>query len=319
MRAALRDAWAGTGQLSYRDGALLLATSGVVLSFTAVVFRGLDEATDWQFLTIRGLSAAAAMVSLALLRRRTRPVDLRSVSRTTAVAACLLTAMSVLFILALARTTTATVTFLIAAGPLSGAAFGRLVLGERLSKATVAAMTVAATGIAIMAAGGLSGGSTTGFVLAAMIPVLLGLYNVLIRSMPDLDPLIPAFWSTLLLGVVSGSIALSTDGLSMPWRDVGLGIVSGFIIMGIGLPLFNLGHRAVPTAQISLLIMTELVLAPIWVWIWPGETPSTSTLIGGVIVMAAVAGQVIAGRESNDSPASRSATSPTMQSEDAHT
>ena len=65
------------------------------------------------------------------------------------------------------------------------------------------------------------------------------------------------------------------------------------VIIGIGLPLMNLGHRAVPTAQISLLMMTELVLAPIWVWIWPGETPSVATLAGGAIVIGAVAWQVV--------------------------
>ena len=35
--------------------------------------------------------------------------------------------------------------------------------------------------------------------------------------------------------------------------------------------------------------MTEVVLAPLWVWIWPGETPALGTLIGGVIVLATVA------------------------------
>ncbi len=40
--------------------------------------------------------------------------------------------------------------------------------------------------------------------------------------------------------------------------------------------------------------MTELVLAPLWVWIWPGETPSASTLVGGAIVIGAVVFQILA-------------------------
>jgi drug/metabolite transporter (DMT)-like permease len=62
--------------------------------------------------------------------------------------------------------------------------------------------------------------------------------------------------------------------------------------MGLGVPMFNLAHRSVPTAQVSLLIMTEIVLAPVWVWIWPGETPSATTLVGGTIVVAAVVLQI---------------------------
>jgi drug/metabolite transporter (DMT)-like permease len=78
----------------------------------------------------------------------------------------------------------------------------------------------------------------------------------------------------------------------MSLRDVTLGAIAGFVLIGFGLPLFNLGHRSVPTAQISLLAMTEVVLSPVWVWIWPGETPSGATLVGGTIVIAAVIWQV---------------------------
>ena len=40
----------------------------------------------------------------------------------------------------------------------------------------------------------------------------------------------------------------------------------------------------------TLLLMIEIVLGSVWVWIWPGETPSTGTLVGGGIVIACLAG-----------------------------
>lgn len=285
-------AWMGEGSLSYRSGALLLAGSGVVLSFTAVAFRGVDEASDWQFLAVRGGSAAAAMLLLSAFRSRTRPVPWRDAGWRIVPAAGLLTTMSIMFILALSQTTTATVTLLIAAGPLSGAFFGRVFLGERLDPRTVVAMVTAGGGIAVMASDGLDR-SSSGFLLAAVIPLLLGMYNMLLRSMPATDPVVPAFLSTAALMVISGTVALADTGLAMPWRDVALGVLCGFVLMGIGVPMMNLGHRAVPTARISLLMMTELVLAPLWVWIWPGERPGATTLVGGGIVVAAVVGQVL--------------------------
>jgi len=30
------------------------------------------------------------------------------------------------------------------------------------------------------------------------------------------------------------------------------------------------------------------VLAPLWLWAWPGEVPATSTLVGGGVVLSAV-------------------------------
>ena len=95
-----------------------------------------------------------------------------------------------------------------------------------------------------------------------------------------------------MLALVAGTVAASASGLSMSMRDLALGATAGFVILGLGLPMFNLGHRSVPTAQVSLLIMTEIVLTPLWVWIWPGETPSISTLIGGAVIITAVVWQV---------------------------
>ena len=50
-----------------------------------------------------------------------------------------------------------------------------------------------------------------------------------------------------------------------------------------------------PAAQVSLLALTEILLAPIWVWIGFGETPAAFTLAGGAVVLAAVVGQALAG------------------------
>ena len=74
----------------------------------------------------------------------------------------------------------------------------------------------------------------------------------------------------------------------MTWHDALLACITGGFALGVGLPMFNLGHRSVAAARVSLLLMTEVVLAPLWVWIWPGETARVGTLIGGGIVLGAV-------------------------------
>lgn len=293
MLGRIGAVWSGDVELDYRTGAVLVAGSGVMFSFTALLFRAVDTATDWQFLTVRAAGALAAMLVVTALRAGRRPVPFHSIGWRTGLAGVLLGAMSVLYILAFARTSVATVTFLLAAGPLSGAFFGRVVLGERLHRSTVAAITVAAAGIAVMAARGIDTGKVDGFVLAAIIPAILGLYNVLVRSTPTVDPVIPAMISNALVIPVTVTAALAGQGIGMSFGDAALGFLAGFVLIGVGLPLYNLGHRSVPTAQISLLIMTEVVLAPLWVWIWPGEAPAGATLIGGALVIGAVVYQIV--------------------------
>ena len=53
--------------------------------------------------------------------------------------------------------------------------------------------------------------------------------------------------------------------------------------------MFTLGARHVPAVELALLSMSELVLAPLWVWLAVGEVPSAFTLAGGAIVMTAIA------------------------------
>ncbi len=292
MLRRIAAVWSGESELDYRGGAVLVAGSGIMFSFTALFFRAIESATDWQFLAVRATGALAAMLIITALRAGRRPVPFHIIGWRTGLAGVLLGAMSVLYILAFARTSVATVTFLLAAGPLSGAFFGRIMLGERLHRSTVIAIVIAAAGIAVMAMRGVDAGRVDGFVLAAVIPAILGLYNVLVRSTPKVDPVIPAIISNSLVIPLTVVVAWSSTGLNMPLRDATLGFLAGFILIGVGLPLYNLGHRSVPTAQISLLVMSEVVLAPLWVWIWPGETPAAATLIGGALVIGAVVYQI---------------------------
>ncbi len=197
----------------------------------------------------------------------------------------MLAATSMLYILALGRTSAATTLFLLAAAPIFAAIFGWLLLRERVRRPTLISIGVTMVGIAVMVGTGLDAGSGVGVLLAALIPITVGLYNVLLRGEGEVDPVIPALIAGAALALTAGVIAVASDGLAVSWRDIGLATITGGLALGVGLPLFNLGHRSVPAAKVSLLLMTEVVLAPLWVWIWPGETPKVGTLIGGAVVL----------------------------------
>lgn len=299
----LRDvtrAFAGDAELSERQGATLVAVSGVVFSITAIALRAVEDATDWQVLTYRGASTALAMVVLVVVRRNGRPVRLRDTTWRTVLAGAVLAVTSMLYVLALSRTTAATTLFLLAAAPIFAAVIGWLVLGEAVPRATKIAIALTAVGIVIMVGSGLDAGSGVGVLLALIIPVTIGLYNVILRSDGGADPIVPALVAGVTLTVVAGVVALATEGLAVSARDAALACITGGVALGIGLPLFNLGHRSVAAAKVSLLLMTEVVLAPLWVWIWPGEQPGLGTLFGGAIVLATVAWLVTRAAEEPD-------------------
>jgi len=296
---AVGRAFVGDGELTERQGAILVAGSGVAFSVTAIAFRGVERASDFQFLTYRGLSTALVMVLLIIVRRSGRPVSFAGVSWRTWAAALVLAVTSMLYILALSRTSAATTLFLLAAAPVFAAIIGWVLLRERVEQSTLIAIGITSVGVTIMVGAGLDAGSALGLFFAALIPVLVGLYSVIQRSVSRVDPVIPTLIAAVFLTLGSGVIALSDSGLGVSGRDLTMAVISGGFAMGLGLPLFNLGHRSVAAARIPLLIMTEVVLAPLWVWIWPGETPDAGTLIGGAVIMSAVAWLMLRTRRSD--------------------
>ena len=299
MLRAVGRAFVGEGELTERQGAVLVAGAGVAFSVTAIAFRGVESASDFQFLTYRGLSTVLVMVLLIIVRRGGRPVSFAEVTWRTWVAALVLAATSMLYILALSRTSAATTLFMLAAAPVFAAIIGWVLLREHVDRSTIIAIAITAVGVTIMVGAGLDAGSAMGLFFAALIPLLVGLYSVIQRSVARVDPVIPTLIAAAFLTLGSGVFALFDSGLQISGRDLTMAVISGGFALGLGLPLFNLGHRSVTAARIPLLLMTEVVLAPLWVWIWPGETPGVMTLLGGAVIMSAVAWLMLRTRTSD--------------------
>jgi drug/metabolite transporter (DMT)-like permease len=59
--------------------------------------------------------------------------------------------------------------------------------------------------------------------------------------------------------------------------------------VALGLIFFVFGTRLLPSAQASLLATLEMPLMPVWIWLIFSEVPAVHQLIGGAIVLAAVA------------------------------
>ncbi len=67
----------------------------------------------------------------------------------------------------------------------------------------------------------------------------------------------------------------------------------GFFQVALGLTLYMLGARLLPSAQASLIATLETPLMPFWVWLAFQETPGPRALIGGALVMGAVIADII--------------------------
>jgi drug/metabolite transporter (DMT)-like permease len=84
-------------------------------------------------------------------------------------------------------------------------------------------------------------------------------------------------------------------GFTVPPNDIAIAVFLGIFQVGMGLVIYTIGSRVVPAGELVLLSMTEVLLGPLWVWIFLGETAGIYTLLGGAILMLAIAGNAISG------------------------
>jgi drug/metabolite transporter (DMT)-like permease len=67
----------------------------------------------------------------------------------------------------------------------------------------------------------------------------------------------------------------------------------GFFQVALGLTLFVLGSRLLPSGQATLVATLETPLMPFWIWLAFQEAPAPRALVGGALVMGAVIADVI--------------------------
>lgn len=193
------------------------------------------------------------------------------------------------FILALSLTTVANTVVIMAATPLFAGIAGWLWLGERMSRGMIAAMLFAGTGIAVMVGDSVGSGNALGDLLALGVALTQGGNVVILRHGRDVN-LIPAL---CLAGVLAALAALPlASPLAVTTADLGVLATLGAVQLGLGLVLFSLGVRHLPVAIAGLLALLETVLAPVWVWLGVGERPSDLAIVGGAMVVGALAFQL---------------------------
>ena len=118
----------------------------------------------------------------------------------------------------------------------------------------------------------------------------------------DMMPLI--FYGAIFTTALAGFVCVGNgDGLPVSLRDGAISTALGVLAIGGGMSIYIIGSRVVPAAELSLLAMSEVLLGPFWVWLFLGETAGVFTLIGGAILMSAIAGNALSGLRRRPPPA----------------
>jgi drug/metabolite transporter (DMT)-like permease len=267
-----------------RRGQAYVALAALAWSTAGLLQRELRVDTATQ-VAARAFFALLALLAWIAISERGRVVAaFRETGRAgVAVAFCLALASGT-FIVALNRTTVAQVLFMQAVAPLAAALLGALLLSEPIPRRTWLAIAIALAGVAVMV-GGPAGGGAAADVLTLVMAVSFALSIVITRSRRDVS-MLPATCLAQLF-VLLAAAPFASPG-TIGGRDAALLVLLGAGQMALGLAFLVVGARLIPAAEVVIITLLEIVLGPLWVWLALSETPSRTTLAGGVIVVTAV-------------------------------
>jgi drug/metabolite transporter (DMT)-like permease len=175
---------------------------------------------------------------------------------------------------------------LMSVGPWAAGLLGWIVLGERVRPHTWLTMGAALAGVAIMVSGSYGTGRLGGDMLAIVMAIVFAAATVLVRRHPEIQMTPAASLSAVLAAL---AVLPMASPLAAAPRDLVLLALFGVGQFGVGFLLFIAGARLIPVAQTSLIGMLEPVLAPIWVWLVIGESADARTILGGAVILVALA------------------------------
>lgn len=274
-------------------GVALCLFAGALWSIQGTLLRAIEPVDPWQVNAWRsGLTGVLVLIGLTIRYRAQVGRAFAGVGRAGLLGAVCFATSNTCFVVALSLTTVANTLFMISSEPLIAGLLAWLFLREPVRPSTLVAMACAGVGIAVMVGGGVGHGAG-GSLIALAGSFAFASLAVILRANRGVD-MVPVI--VLGSGLVA-ALALVVLGGGV-WIG-GAGLLSCFVMAAtsaIGFVAFVRGARYLPAAQVMLLALIEVVLGPLWVLILFREVPSASTLLGGAIIVGAVALQALAGQ-----------------------
>lgn len=196
------------------------------------------------------------------------------------------------FAFGIALAPVAVVLLAVATVPVIAALLGYFLLGELADRRVWATIVLVFSGILMSVAGDIERGMNIDFetLLGACcglaVAISLAFNFVIIRK----NKTVPFELAIGLGALIAGCTAFYLWPAAWQVRGASLVYISvtGLIILPVSFFLLSKASRLTSAANVSMIMLLETVLGPLWVWLGIKETPSLLTLLGGVLVVGAL-------------------------------
>ena len=273
---------------------LMLALAGALLLTPDTLLMRLSELDGGAMLAWRACLAGLVFLSIGLIARFKEEKGNRA--RVSSFGFWSLVICQIgnasFFAFGIALAPVAVVLLAVATVPVIAALLGYFLLGELADRRVWATIVLVFSGILMSVAGDIERGMNIDFetLLGACcglaVAISLAFNFVIIRK----NKTVPFELAIGLGALIAGCTAFYLWPVAWQVRGASLIYISltGLIILPVSFFLLSKASRLTSAANVSMIMLLETVLGPLWVWLGIKETPSPLTLFGGVLVVGAL-------------------------------
>ncbi len=193
---------------------------------------------------------------------------------------------SICFYIALNYTTAANVTVLGNTSPFFLAILGFLFLHEKPLNRDWIILLLIMSGIFLCFKSGLSFKGARGDLLSLLAGFLFSILVVILKKCDSENTMQPLIWGSLIASIATLPALFSPGAIIL--KNIPFFIILGIFQMAIPFFLYAKGQQSMGAMEASLFKLLEPVAATIWTALLVGEIPTLYSIIGGVLVIAAL-------------------------------
>ena len=267
-------------------GYMLLLFGGFCLSWGGLIVRSFESSNAWDILLLRSIFYFIGVSTfLILIYKKNLFKTIKKAGLIGLLGGFVMSFGFIAFVFAMMSTSVANVVFTISTQTMFLALFGYFYLKEKISLIGFLSIILAMMGISIMINDSVSSGTLFGNLLALTIPISFSIYVMILRKNSNLD-LIPAIWYASIFSILYSLVMV--DSFSFTNNDIFMGFLLGVPQLTFGFVCITIGSRTTRSVTIGLLMLTETIFAPLWVWLFLNEIPPLSVFIGGTVIIFAI-------------------------------
>ncbi len=262
---------------------LALTSSGIFIMSLESLFIKYTTVSSMVFSFYLGIFIFISMITTLLFKEKEY---IKSAFKTSigilVLCAFIMGASNIFFISAIKIITVANVVIIFSTSALFSALIAYLFFKEKITRNIFYASFFMFIGLFIIFSDKLEVGSIKGNLFALSCTILLSLSFVIMSRYKDINRIVLIAFAGLALSIIAFFLS---DDLKIDLNNILLIMLMGLVISSFSRVLIGTGAKYISAAEMSLLMLIETIMAPIWVWLFLNEIPSFNTFIGGSIII----------------------------------